>query len=374
MLTESGCRERRRLLWERLPACDLIIISEPRNLFYLSGFLMNPTELSGWGLNFLLLSRTGECRLLHDNKARSEAQAAFVDAREAWSWYDFGNSAPEKLGAAAGALAALLAARYNAMRQVAVEAGHFPAGASAGLAAAPVADAGAPLAAMRAVKFADELACIRRAIRATEAGHLCARTALQAGRSELEVYAEVQAAITRAAGEPIVLLGDFAAGQRTESGGGPPTANVLRTGDLMIFDIFPVIGGYRADITNTLCVGAPTHSQQQHMLALQAAMRAAEGELRPGATGAQVYAACRASLVAAGLGAAFFHHAGHGLGLGHPEAPFLVEHSTDTLQAGNVVTLEPGAYIKGWGGARIEHNYLITAGGFERLSQHQIGF
>ena len=114
MLTESGCRERRRLLWERLPACDLIIISEPRNLFYLSGFLMNPTELSGWGLNFLLLSRTGECRLLHDNKARSEAQAAFVDAREAWSWYDFGNSAPEKLGAAAGALAVLLAARYNA--------------------------------------------------------------------------------------------------------------------------------------------------------------------------------------------------------------------------------------------------------------------
>lgn len=171
-----------------------------------------------------------------------------------------------------------------------------------------------------------------------------------------------------------MLLGDFAAGKRTESGGGPPTANVLRTGDLMILDIFPVIGGYRADITNTLCVGPPTHSQQQHMLALQAAMLAAEGELRPGVAGAQVYAACRASLVAAGLGDAFPHHAGHGLGLGHPEAPFLVAHSTDTLQAGNVVTLEPGAYIKGWGGARIEHNYLITAGGFERLSHHQIGF
>jgi len=68
----------------------------------------------------------------------------------------------------------------------------------------------------------------------------------------------------------------------------------------------------------------------------------------------------------------FPHHAGHGLGLSHPEAPFIVRHSSETLLTGDVVTLEPGVYVDGIGGIRIEHNYLITTGGFERLSNHAI--
>ena len=73
-----------------------------------------------------------------------------------------------------------------------------------------------------------------------------------------------------------------------------------------------------------------------------------------------------------GDGGHFPHHAGHGLGLSHPEAPFLVRHSTETLVAGDVVTLEPGLYVDGVGGVRIEHNYLVTDAGFERLSNHVI--
>lgn len=68
----------------------------------------------------------------------------------------------------------------------------------------------------------------------------------------------------------------------------------------------------------------------------------------------------------------FGHHAGHGIGLAHPEPPVLVRDSTDTLLAGDVVTLEPGLYVPGVGGIRIEHNYLITETGYERLSQHVI--
>ena len=73
-----------------------------------------------------------------------------------------------------------------------------------------------------------------------------------------------------------------------------------------------------------------------------------------------------------GVAEHFPHHAGHGLGLTHPEAPFLVRHATETLRAGDVVTLEPGLYIAGIGGIRIEHNYLVTDQAFERLSQHTI--
>jgi Xaa-Pro aminopeptidase len=102
-------------------------------------------------------------------------------------------------------------------------------------------------------------------------------------------------------------------------------------------------------------------------------MQAGETMLRPGVTGADVFEATRAPIVEAGLGEAFFHHAGHGLGLGHPERPYLVPGCEDVLAAGDVVTLEPGAYLEGWGGARIEHNYLITEDGYERLSNHEIG-
>ena len=66
------------------------------------------------------------------------------------------------------------------------------------------------------------------------------------------------------------------------------------------------------------------------------------------------------------------HHAGHGLGLTHPEAPFFVPKADETLLAGDVVTLEPGLYVADVGGIRIEHNYLVTGTGFERLSNHTI--
>jgi Xaa-Pro aminopeptidase len=74
----------------------------------------------------------------------------------------------------------------------------------------------------------------------------------------------------------------------------------------------------------------------------------------------------------AGMAQYFGHHAGHGLGLTHPEAPFFVPKADETLRENDVVTLEPGLYVGGVGGIRIEHNYRITAAGFERLSNHAI--
>jgi Xaa-Pro aminopeptidase len=79
-----------------------------------------------------------------------------------------------------------------------------------------------------------------------------------------------------------------------------------------------------------------------------------------------------APFAAAGRPGLFPHHAGHGLGLGHPEAPAFVPESDEALSEGEVVTLEPGAYAEGVGGVRIEHNYLITRDGFERLTNHSL--
>ena len=101
-------------------------------------------------------------------------------------------------------------------------------------------------------------------------------------------------------------------------------------------------------------------------------MGEAESQLIPGGSCASVFDTVDAQLVQRGF-PGLSHHAGHGLGMEHPEAPILVPQSTDTLLQGDVVTLEPGLYVEGVGGMRFEHNYVITNSGCERLSHHGLG-
>ena len=131
-----------------------------------------------------------------------------------------------------------------------------------------------------------------------------------------------------------------------------------------------VVSGYRGDFTNTFAVGGgPTARQRELFEACLGAIRAGEAPLearhaRPARSMPPSAAISRRS----GLDHAFTSHSGHGLGLGHPEPPYFVPDSTDTIVAGDVVALEPGLYIEGEGGMRFERNYLITADGFETLS------
>ena len=85
-----------------------------------------------------------------------------------------------------------------------------------------------------------------------------------------------------------------------------------------------------------------------------------------------MHAAVMKPFADAGKKEVFPHHAGHGIGLAHPEPPILVPQSTDVLEAGDVITLEPGAYVPGVGGMRIERNYVVTASGFECITHHEI--
>jgi Xaa-Pro aminopeptidase len=191
--------------------------------------------------------------------------------------------------------------------------------------------------------------------------------------TELDVYRGVNNVCIADAGQAVVVYGDFAVSPGPERRGGPPTNRVLEPGDMFILDYSVVIGGYRSDFTNTLVVGKPPTADQQRLCDLcRGAMAAGEKELRAGAACLNVYGAVRSVFEKASVAEHFPHHAGHGLGLTHPEAPYLVRHANESLLAGDVVTLEPGLYITGVGGIRIEHNYLITDRGYERLSNHVI--
>src|SRR5207237_1702948 len=134
-----------------------------------------------------------------------------------------------------------------------------------------------------------------------------------------------------AAGHAVIVYGDFAVSPGPERRGGPPTARVLQPGDMFILDFSVVIAEYRSDFTNTLVVGRePTADQRRLYDLCMAAMAAGEKELRAGRECRTIYDAVRAVFDRAGVAEHFPHHAGHGLGVTHPEAPYLVSGSDET--------------------------------------------
>ena len=173
---------------------------------------------------------------------------------------------------------------------------------------------------------------------------------------------------------PVKLIGDILSGSRTERIAGGPTDRVIESGDTVILDLSPVIGGYRADYTATFVVdGEPGARLKALESALHGAMDAGKGQLVAGRKCSQVYATVKNYLDETEFGAYSTRHVGHGLGLGHPEAPYFVPGSGEELLVGDVVTLEPGAYPKGCA-ARIEHICLVTENGPEQLTRHNTTF
>jgi Xaa-Pro dipeptidase len=216
-----------------------------------------------------------------------------------------------------------------------------------------------------------ELGLIRDAIRCNEAGFAAAQRTIREGVSEFEVFLAVSQAIQEAAGSGLSLNDSnhaFLSGPRTALVAGPATDRRLCAGDLMIIDVNPVIRHYKGDITRTFCVGAPRAAQRAMHDALVRALDRAIEVVRPGNTGRAVDAAMREVLVAAGYGTGLITHLGHGLGLQHPERPYIIPAEEMQLDEGMVIALEPGVYGLDGISARIEDNYLMTASGLELLS------
>ena len=370
-LTRQGCCQRRdRLIG--LSAVDLIIINNPRHIQYLTGLFISPIELGSWGPDFLLIdTRTGKSTLLLHSFADTRGIDIHVDELLIWDAYSL-----KTPGAAALHTEGLNRLNRNLKQRsfhtVGIEAGFLPYGADV----VNTVDVTPLLLELRRIKDQDELDLIREGICAIEAGHIAARETIQPGISELDMYNAVMTAIVIKAGTAILPMGDLLSGSRTTLGGGPASDRILQKGELMILDLFPLVNGYKGDFTATLSVdGTLSETQKSLESALISAMNAGEGMLKPGVTGSVVYNAVLSELTQLGFGEGFSHHAGHGLGLGHPEAPFFLPESKDVLRVGDVVTLEPGSYSSEEDfGARIERNYLITEDGAVILSGHDLAF
>jgi Xaa-Pro dipeptidase len=362
MLTPAGCRERRQRLWRELnppPDHGYLLLADPIHLAYLANFWVDPISLGGGFGGYLLLRNDGHAKLLHDNRLPASAKEAHVDETVIVPWYD--GQSPGICPRQLAPLRDVNPTRHGL--QI-----HDRPGSPY---AATVINT---LARLRRQKDPDEITVLKSCMIATDAGHAWARENIKPGMTELDVYAGVSAACCKASGRPVIVYGDFAVCPGPERRGGPPTDRVLKPGDMFILDYSVIQHGYRSDFTNTLVVGRdPTSEQQKLYDHALAAMKAGEEQLRAGTECKAVFDAMMESFEAAGVGEFFPHHGGHGLGLSHPENPYIVRHANESLLAGDVVTLEPGLYVPGVGGLRIEHNYLITDVGFGRLSNHFIG-
>ena len=224
----------------------------------------------------------------------------------------------------------------------------------------------------RLVKDASEIATLRDAAARLTGVAESAFRSIRSGVTEREVAGSIEMAM-RAAGyerlafDTIVASGPNAALPHYRAG-----TRILKPGDLVVLDFGGVLDGYCSDLTRTVSVGAPTPDALRLHAAVRDAQRAAMEAVKPGVPATSVDGAARGLLESRGLGNAFGHGTGHGLGLDIHEEPRVGpprSHSASVqLEPGMVFTIEPGAYLPGMGGVRIEDDVLVTGDGCEVLT------
>ena len=374
MLSSTGCKQRRqRLLAALPPQTEMALIYDPQHLFYFANYAHSPFVFRSNDAGAVLaIHANGKATLIADSMVKNFCDAAYVDEVIAPTWYDGQHSAPHR--EALLVISVLNYMKTVPAKRIGIEESQVPAGIFHGLSKDKELISIDPvLPGLKRRKDPDEVDLLRRSMRAGEAGMAAGLKDIKPGMSELEIYFLVQNAAMAASGGQAVVYGDFVTGPRTEEIGGPPSDRKVQAGELVLLDFSTIIGQYRADFANThICAGKPTNRQQDMYLACMEAIAAGEKKLKAGVEAREVDRAVRSVFETKHLNEHFPHHTGHGIGLGHPEPPFLVPESSDTLLAGDVVTLEPGLYIKGIGGMRYERNYLITESGYELLSKHRL--
>ncbi|MBC7130873.1 aminopeptidase P family protein [Candidatus Bathyarchaeota archaeon] len=221
---------------------------------------------------------------------------------------------------------------------------------------------------LRKVKDYDELTLMRKAAELTVEGMKAASEFVKPGVKEFEVAAEIEYAMRRKGSWGTAFDTIVASGPRSAFPHGGCTEREIREGDLVVVDIGATYKHYRSDMTRTFVAGKPSERQQRLYKLVREAQEKAIKHVKAGVNAKAVDAAARNVIEDAGYGDFFVHGLGHGIGLEVHEPPTLSPNSKDRLTEGNVVTVEPGIYIVGYGGIRIEDAVLVHGKGCEKLT------
>lgn len=224
------------------------------------------------------------------------------------------------------------------------------------------------LAQIRVIKSSAEVAVIKRAVHCIEEALRTTLPFVKPGVTEMEIVAELEYRMKRLGAEGPSFDTMVLAGAKSGLPHGVPGTDVVREGELLLFDAGVFVDGYASDLTRTFAVGdVGDKCREIYDIVLQANQSMIEA-VRPGVTFGSLDHAARSVIEGKGYGEYFITRAGHGFGLEIHEYPSIHGKNTDLLRPGMVITAEPGIYIAGLGGVRIEDDVLVTEAGAEVLT------
>ncbi len=220
---------------------------------------------------------------------------------------------------------------------------------------------------LRMVKTREEINLLRRNFTLTDIGHSAARAAVAVGKREIDVWTAAHSAVEQAAGCRVPLGNDCVVGHRAV--GGWPLDYQIGPNDSVIVDLSVILDGYWSDSCGTYYPGKRTEEQARIHQIVWDALQYGISLVRPGVVAKDIDQKVRKFIEASGY-PVYGHHTGHGVGVSGHEAPRIVPYSDEVLRENMVIMLEPGIYIPGQTGVRLEDALLVTPNGAEVLTHH----
>ena len=223
---------------------------------------------------------------------------------------------------------------------------------------------------LRAVKDPSEVARMQAAARIADEALAATEPMLRPGATEAQLQQALDDAIRAAGSSGPAYDTIVASGPNSALPHARPTDRQLQAGDLVIVDVGATVDGYRSDMTRSFVLGEPDQEAEAMLELVGRSQSAGVEAVRPGVEAGDIDAVCRSIIEEAGMGEAFVHGSGHGVGLDVHELPRVTSGSSAVLEPGNVLTVEPGVYLPGVGGARVEDLLVVTDDGCRPLTRH----
>jgi Xaa-Pro aminopeptidase len=334
---------------------DTILISQPENRYYLSGF--------NGSYGFLLITSqkailATDFRYIEQAKGQAPDYEIFRITNDVANWFPglIAEQSPKRLGFEAEYLSF---AQYHRLADILEELGD-----EVGL--IPF---GGVVESLRTIKEPEEIELITRAVEISDSAFNCIEDRIHPGMTELGVAWEIEKFMREQGSQTVPFEIIVASGPNSALPHARPSSRSINAGEPVVIDIGARVEGYVSDLTRTVCPGSPDDTFKKVYDVVLKAQSAAIAQIEQGMTGTQADSLTRRIIEQAGYGEAFGHGLGHGIGLAPHESPRLGPNSNDKLISGMVFTIEPGIYLPGWGGVRIEDTAVIENGKVRVISQ-----